>query len=361
MSNHHDDNLLVPVLGLAYPDHLMSKRTTVSLPPDLHAELIAIARDQGVSADEIMREGIRAEVARRRSKHSFPNNLAWDEEVAFRFFASVPAPFVIKAIRDNPDVPEGKDARILWMNHQYSRDFQILLSSARGRTIEEIGLVIFRGKSSVAIQKLIEDKNPVATEEHILIGKIRKLYRVIRWFFTAGNESFVGDFSFDWNQMTNLPHTEEPTAVQRLAAAESKQGIGHVLMEAFESCSSALALKDSERRLFWCNDTYAQLAGAENAEELKGHLIEETWDLGKTHPAILDELNVVEKNAWMYSQEDLPDKHDAGKIKTRASLRFPVPIYENSPPFIGLVSLHLGTGDLHREVNQDVLTVGIRR
>jgi PAS domain-containing protein len=318
--------------------------------------MLLAAKGVGKTADEFMREAIKREVTQRRASHSLAEPPPWDQELAYRFIVSLPTPFVVKKLG-----PEGKvspDGTILWVNPQYSQDFQITVANGRGRTVQELGLGMQRSPAYPVIVRDLRANSPVVLTEEFILTKTRGRipYRVIRWRFSAsaegsGPEDFIGDFSFDWTRMTNEPHVDD---FHRISSAESKLGVGHIFQAALESAPVAMAIKDRERRLIWCNQRYGDLVGKSPRELVsKGEKIEETFKIGITAPSVLDELSVVEHGSWLYSQEELPNLAEPEKIKTsRASLRFPIVVSEGRSPYIGMISLNLGSDDFHLELER---------
>jgi PAS domain-containing protein len=312
------------------------RQTTLRLPDDLHEKIAEAASIARVSRESFIRRAIERELAL-SYVDSPPPPTAWNELLAHRFLECLPTPAVIK----------DDEFRILWCNLAYEDIFGRPRSWLLNRGIDELGL---EPESAALVEKdmrrLAKSRSapPFQFWEPVSIPHQRgavSIFRTYRFQIRLPKSLiFFGDVSFDWIRMR--PGYPQPFAedfLLRLNGAATSEGIARLFIPFLSTCPAAMAVKNRDRRLLWCNPEYEKLAGRE-LKALSGLRTEEIFSLPDHHDIIQNEETTLRNRTWMYSVEQLPNRGP------RTSLRFPMPGNTMQASFMGVVSAEFRQMDL---------------
>jgi PAS domain-containing protein len=172
---------------------------------------------------------------------------------------------------------------------------------------------------------------------------ITRLFRAHRFVFRGrkDREPFLGDISFDWGQI--LPGVPRPLLhdlSDRLRLSGVTPGVEELLPHFLTNCPAAIAIKDLETRMIWCNHEYEQLVPGKTLADFSGKTTRQIFALKDTHALIQNEFTVAHSKTWMYAIETLPGHNP------RTSLRFPIVNARDQLGFIGVVSAEFRQEDI---------------
>ena len=316
------------------------RRTTVRLPPGLHARLKESAALADISAESLIEAAIEHELeARGFAELRVPTE--WGPLLARRFLECVPTPVVIK----------DSNARVVWCNFAYEDLFQRSRTYLLDRKITELGLLEKDSadrleKDLEIMEKSVNASDAVEFWEPLTLSASRgaaTLFRAHRFVFRPrqDREPYLGDISFDWGQiLPGVPRHPVADVSQRLRLADVTPAVEELFPRFLADCPAAVAIKDPETRMVWCNYEYEQLIPGQKLANLAGKTTREIFNLKDTHALIQNEFTVARSNVWMYAVEALPGHN------SRTSLRFPIVGAGGRLAFIGVVSAEFRQEDI---------------
>lgn len=305
-------------------------RQTIRLSKALHSRLREAAAVTGETVESIVEAAISSELET-RGLGAVDALQGWDARLASRYLECLPTPAVIK----------DSQARILWCDFAYEDLFDRPIGYLLGRKVTELGL--FEQESSSRLEcdiRVIQNSKNADAREFwepltLLSCKVTLLFRAHRFVFRAPNNRtlYLGDISFDCGQiLPGYSRQAEGELPKRLRGAAAVEEIDRLCLAFLSTCPAAMALKDLESGLVWCNPEYEKLAGDRRLADLIGKQTQEIFGLKDTHPIVHSEYTVGHTNVWMYAVETLP------KGNPRTSLRFPILGQDGLVRFVGVVS-----------------------
>jgi PAS domain S-box-containing protein len=316
------------------PDHV---KTTVRLPRQLHQSMKErLANSRGDNIESFIAKAIERELLVRRDGAFLVPNEWTTPLTAQRFLEFMPTPAVIK----------DREARIVWCNAALEDLFGRSRGELVGREVSDLGVVDAPSAVRLArdFRKILDrGKTKAQFWEPVSFatrGGQMTLFRAHRFVFRLDKVPFVGDISFDWQQMRPGLHRKvDEQLVQRIRSSPPSAEIARLFEPFLEACPVAIAIKTVESKVVWCNEEYAKLVG-ENRNTVAGSTTAELFNLPATHPIVQNEDAVARAGVWMYATERLP------RWKPRTSLRFPIYRSPSDVVLIGVVSAEFQQGDI---------------
>jgi PAS domain-containing protein len=300
------------------------KRTTLRLPADIHTQLRITAAEEKTTAEQILVDALRNELARRRGGQRRKLDLeTMNAGLAEVFLQSMPTFALIK----------DSQARILWVNFFFEHALQAPLLRIVGQTITQAGLIEGFQKTTIEenIRAAFKSKVPTMNIEGMTLKGIGKvMLRAHRFRF---EDRWLGDISFDEHEIKERSIATEPNVLDRLQRIPEPTG-ADLFVPFLERAPVAMAIKtpmNGDSRIIWANDAYARLSKQSPAKVI-GRTTREVFALSPHHPVLRNEAEVVQSRLARMSCEELT------RGKPRWSLRFPILTSDGHIALLGVVS-----------------------
>jgi len=300
--------------------------------PEKEKEMRAAVAAEGITLQAFFERAIDHEIARSASLGRRLEKLDKEQELAYLFMQCVPTPMVIKNDR----------GEILWANVNYQRLLGLHLSELEGRRLDQLNILGWEGSAVEAdIRQALESRSRSGDWclEPLLIRNDKLLFGVCRYVFQPEKRGpwLLGDVSFEWRTVRDGARPIDPTHWQRIAGVHIPSGTEKLFAAFLKQNPLAVAIKDAEGKLRYCNDVYTKLV-RQPAGTLLGRTTRDIFSLDESHGLLKEEESVVRNKWWMYT------RHALGKSGTRVCLRFPV-FQGDELPLLGVISTSIRSGE----------------
>jgi PAS domain-containing protein len=317
------------------------ERTTVRLSRDLKKSMQEKAQAMGWSDRQFIENAVRGLVTELSlQKLVVPSE--WSPSLAQRFLECLPTPVVIKATGDG-------GGRIVWCNFAYEDLTGLSRGAMLHRSVGELN--VMDDRSAQRVEQDIRSmqgglaSEPVAFWEPLTLTRRRgrtSIFRAYRFLLQReGNpRMFLGDISFDWGRIRlgvsfpRIRHVEH-----RLGVSAVTKGVRDLFQPFLSACPVAVAIKDNDTKMIWCNAEYEAVVGRDLAS-MRGLRTVEILDVEDTDPLVQNEHTVLDTNQCLYAVDFQKDG------KPRTSLRFPIVGDGGDTRLLGVVSAEFQQQDV---------------
>jgi hypothetical protein len=174
--------------------------------------------------------------------------------------------------------------------------------------------------------------------EPVVVGGRKLLFGTIRFMLRSGERGhkFIGDVSFEWATIVPGAQPTDVRLIDDLRRTTLPRGVEGLFVPFLNACPTAIAIKNADARIVFCNAVYAELAKRSVASVLN-RTTQEIFDLSDAHPMLESDATVLNANQWMYTYDMV------SKAGPRVSLRFPIPGVDGHPTHVGVISTTIGT------------------
>jgi PAS domain-containing protein len=314
--------------------------TTIRLPLDLKQQVRERAATLRQSAESFIEQAVRAELRRSAlNKLALPQD--WTPALAQRLLECAPTPIVIK----------DSEARIVWCNFAYEDLVGVGREAMLNQRISELNVLdrasAERVEKDIRLmqEELTTTTEPIEFWEPLTIVKREgrtSIFRAYRFFFRRKSRPgiFIGDISFDWGEIRlGYPSPPRRDLEERLSTSPVTDGVWELFEPFLEHCPVAVAVKDLETRLVWCNADYERVVGRTRAEA-KGLPTTALLNVTDVDRIVQNEHDALKNNRSMYAIDVVNNG------KPRTSLRFPILGGPDEVNFMGVVSAEFRQQDI---------------